>query len=163
MRTYARISPSGLTRVPMRRDPNWTDLAALRALHRLPGLAAGRAAWARVERRRVCAARAVARPLRSTIRAYTPHGGSFNYQPGTALHRVYMLAEGLLARRTDLFLFESEYIAARSKAHIGAAGRLVRVVHNGISDAEFAPVVRSPDPYDLSTSASFARRRASRP
>ena len=140
----------GVTRVKMRRDPNWTDLTALAALQRayrdlqpdvLHGHGSKGGAYVRLARSRALDS--------STIRAYTPHGGSFNYQPGTALHRVYMLAEGLLARRTDLFLFESEYIAARSKAHIGAAGRLVRVVHNGISDAEFAPVVRSPDPYDL--------------
>lgn len=140
----------GVTRVKMRRDPNWTDLTALLALQRayrdlqpdvLHGHGSKGGAYVRLVRSRALDP--------ATIRAYTPHGGSFNYQPGTALHKVYMMAEGLLARRTDLFLFESEYIAARSKPDVDAANHLVRVVHNGISDAEFAPVVRSPDPYDL--------------
>ena len=140
----------GVTRVRMRRDPNWTDLTALLALRQayrdlqpdvLHGHGSKGGAYIRLMQSRVLDA--------ATIRAYTPHGGSFNYQPGTALHKVYMLAEGLLARRTDLFLFESEYIAARAKPHIDGSGRLIRVVHNGISDAEFAPVVRSLDPHDL--------------
>lgn len=139
----------GVTRVPMRRDPNWTDLTAMLALRQLcrdvrPDVLHGHGskggAYVRLMR---------LRPDRTSIRAYTPHGGSFNYQPGTVLHRVYMLTEAVLARRTDLFLFESEYIAARAKPHVGAAARLVRVVHNGIGEAEFAPIVRAPDPYDL--------------
>ncbi len=47
------------------------------------------------------------------VRAYTPHGGSLNYKPGTPIHRLYMGIERVLERGTDLFLFESEYIAER--------------------------------------------------
>lgn len=139
----------GVTRVRMRRDPNWTDLTAMLALRRvcqdmrpdvLHGHGSKGGAYVRLTR---------SDASRTAIRAYTPHGGSFNYHPGSALHRVYMLAEAILARRTDLFLFESEFIAGRAKPHIGAAARLIRVVHNGIGEAEFAPVVRAPDPYDL--------------
>src|SRR5690349_1382078 len=132
----------GVTRVKMRRNPNWTDLTTLMALQRayrdlqpdvLHGHGSKGGAYVRLERARALD------PM--TIRAYTPHGGSFNYQPGTLLHRIYMLTESALARRTDLFLFESEYIAARARAHIGG-DYLIRVVHNGISEAEFAPIMR---------------------
>lgn len=140
----------GLTRVKMHRNPHWTDLSALLALDRacqdlqpdvLHGHGSKGGVYARLARSRALAP--------SFIRVYTPHGGSFNYRPDTVLHHVYMTAEGLMAQRTDLFLFESEYIAARSRPHIAAAEPLVRVVHNGISEAEFAPVSRALDAHDL--------------
>ncbi len=83
------------------------------------------------------------------IRAYTPHGGSFNYHPGTLAHRLYMAAEKILERRTDVFLFESRYVRDRFEAFVGATDRLVRVVHNGIAEEEFEPIERAPDPFDL--------------
>ena len=86
---------------------------------------------------------------RRTIRAYTPHGGSFNYNPGTAAHRFYMGAESILTRRTDVFLFESDYVRKRFDAFVGATTSLVRVVHNGISEPEFEPLDHSTDPFDL--------------
>jgi glycosyltransferase involved in cell wall biosynthesis len=86
---------------------------------------------------------------RRTVRAYTPHGGSFNYNPGTTSHRVYMTAESILARRTDVFLFESAYVKHRFEAFVGATDKLVRVVHNGIAEAEFEPIQRNGDPFDL--------------
>jgi glycosyltransferase involved in cell wall biosynthesis len=83
------------------------------------------------------------------IRAYTPHGGSFNYRPGTALHRAYMAAEKLMAPMTDVFLFESAYIAGRFDAFVGAASGVRRIVANGISEAEFAPVAPNEDAAEL--------------
>ena len=35
-------------------------------------------------------------PARAPIRAYTPHGGSYNYKPGTLRHRFYMGLERLM-------------------------------------------------------------------
>jgi glycosyltransferase involved in cell wall biosynthesis len=83
------------------------------------------------------------------IRAYTPHGGSFNYRPGSALHRAYMLAEKLLAPMTDVFLFESAFIAGRFDRFVGAASGVRRIVANGIGAAEFAPVAPDEDAADL--------------
>ncbi|MBV8850034.1 MAG: glycosyltransferase family 4 protein [Methylobacteriaceae bacterium] len=74
------------------------------------------------------------------IRAYTPHGGSFNYKPGSAVNRAYMAAERVLASGTDLFLFESAYIARRFREDVGATPKLTRIVLNGISEAELIPV-----------------------
>jgi glycosyltransferase involved in cell wall biosynthesis len=82
-------------------------------------------------------------------RAYTPHGGSFNYQPGSALHRLYMTTERLLSLTTDVFLFESAYIADRYAAYVGGKRGLRRIVPNGIGAAEFEPVVPMADAADL--------------
>jgi glycosyltransferase involved in cell wall biosynthesis len=83
------------------------------------------------------------------IRAYTPHGGSFNYRPGTAVHRLYMTTEKLLSLTTDVFLFESAYIAGRYDAYVGIERGLRRVVANGIGPAEFVAVQAAPDAADL--------------
>lgn len=142
----------GVLRVPMRRNPDPSDLAALRAVARraeavgadvLHGHGAKGGAYARLA------------PVRGPvggagpIRAYTPHGGSYNYRPGSPLHRLYMGIERLLARRTDVFLFESAYVAGRHRAYVGAGRTVTRIVHNGIDEAEFVPVERAADPFDL--------------
>ncbi|MER2266032.1 glycosyltransferase family 4 protein [Methylobacterium oxalidis] len=139
----------GVTRVPMRRNPHPSDAAALLAVARraravgadvLHGHGAKGGAYARL-----CPVPGGA----PAIRAYTPHGGSYNYRPGTAMHRLYMAAEGLLARRTDVFLFESEYVARRHSAYVGSEAALARIVHNGIGATEFEPVKPAADPFDL--------------
>ncbi len=73
----------------------------------------------------------------SAIRAYTPHGGSFNYRPGTAAHRLYMGVERALAPLTDVFLFESAYVAERFAAAAGGAPAFGRVVVNGLGPSDF--------------------------
>ena len=69
------------------------------------------------------------------IRVYTPHGGSLVYRPGTIAGGFYRTLEWLLKWRTDLFLFESSYIAALFRAEIGHPPGIVRVVHNGVGEA----------------------------
>lgn len=158
-RILAELSPHlalGVLRVPMRRNPDPSDLAALRAVARraeaagadvLHGHGAKGGAYARLA--------PVRGPLLGSgrgagpIRAYTPHGGSYNYRPGTPLHRVYMGVERLLARRTDVFLFESAYVAGRHRAYVGPGRTVTRIVHNGIGEAEFVPVERAENPFDL--------------
>jgi len=76
----------------------------------------------------------------SPIRAYTPHGGSFHFQS-----RDYMAAERLLGSRTDIFLFESAYIAGQFHKRLGAPRALVRIVANGLGPAEFEAVEPVPD------------------
>ena len=85
----------------------------------------------------------------SAVRAYTPHGGSLNHRPGSAVHRAYMGVEGILARRTDMLLFESAFIGKRYRALVGAPACPARVVHNGITDGEFEPVLASPGAADF--------------
>ena len=136
----------GLIRIPMRRNPHASDWSCLRAVSKraatvgaevIHGHGAKGGAYARLA------------SAASVIRAYTPHGGSYNYRPGSPIHRLYMAAEAVLARRTDAFLFESEYVAGRHQSFVGGPERVTRIVHNGIAEAEFAPVERVEDPFDL--------------
>ena len=92
---------------------------------------------------------ALIHPGRGPIRAYTPHGGSFNYDPGGPLQRAYMAVERLLASVTDVFLFESAYIAARFDALVGAKTRVRRIVPNGLRAGEFALAKHRPDAAEL--------------
>jgi glycosyltransferase involved in cell wall biosynthesis len=85
----------------------------------------------------------------NAIRVYTPHGGSLVYRPGTLGGGFYRTLEWLLKWRTDLFLFESSYIAGLFRTEIGHPPGIVRIVHNGVGDAEFAPIVPRPDATDI--------------
>ena len=140
----------GVHRIAMRRLPHPRDLAALAALtgcyRRLrPNVLHGHGSKGGAYARLV----SVPGLDRRTVRAYTPHGGSFNYRPGSLSHLLYMKAEAVLGRRTDVFLFESDYVRERFATFVGPTRKLVRVVHNGISESEFEPLVRVPDPFDL--------------
>ena len=84
-----------------------------------------------------------------TIRVYTPHGGALHYRPGTLRGMIYGGIERLLMRRTDLLLFESHYARDTYIRSIGEPSGLVRVVCNGVSEAEFAPIERAADATDL--------------
>jgi glycosyltransferase involved in cell wall biosynthesis len=85
------------------------------------------------------------RPAHGPIRAYTPHGGSFNYQPDGLRRRAFMAAERLLTRSTDVFLFESAFIAGCFDAQVGGQNHLRRIVANGLNPAEFVPAAPNPD------------------
>ncbi len=140
----------GLFRFPMRRNPHPGDIAALArvvaATRRLkPDVVHGHGSkgglYARLP--------GLASPRKGPVRVYTPHGGSFHYRPGTAIHAAYMAAEYLLGRSSDLVLFESAYIADRYRAFVGEPPRLSRVAVNGLADSEFAPVPPDPDAADF--------------
>jgi glycosyltransferase involved in cell wall biosynthesis len=83
------------------------------------------------------------------IRVYTPHGGSLHYRWSTPAGFLYLLAERILMRRTDLFLFESAFGRNAFRAKVGEPAALARVVHNGVNRTEFEPVVTSSDATDL--------------
>ncbi len=83
------------------------------------------------------------------IRAYTPHGGSLVYSPGTIKGGFYRTLERILNGRTDLFLFESTYIADLFRTVISKPRALVRVVRNGIAESEFETITPRPDATDI--------------
>jgi glycosyltransferase involved in cell wall biosynthesis len=83
------------------------------------------------------------------IRAYTPHGGSLVYRPGTFSGLFYRTIEWMLIRHTDVFLFESAFANATFRTEVGTPRSTVRIVHNGVGAAEFAPVVPGPVATDL--------------
>jgi glycosyltransferase involved in cell wall biosynthesis len=83
------------------------------------------------------------------IRAYTPHGGSLVYCPGTLSGGFYRTLERALNPRTDLFLFESSYIDELFRTVIGRPRAMVRVVRNGISETECESITPRPDATDI--------------
>jgi glycosyltransferase involved in cell wall biosynthesis len=145
----AELAPAlalGLTRVPMSRQIGASDMAAVRhvsmraataAADVIHGHGAKGGAYARLA------------ACRHAIRVYTPHGGSLHYRWRSPVGLFYLTAERILKRRTDLFLFESAYGRDIFRAKVGEPGALVRVVHNGVTQAEFAPVAADPDASDL--------------
>ncbi len=83
------------------------------------------------------------------IRAYTPHGGSLVYCPGTLAGGFYRSIERVLNWRTDLFLFESSYVADLFRDKISTPRAMVRIVRNGVGTVEFEPVAVKPDATDI--------------
>jgi len=137
----------GLTRFPMQRTPNPRDLLALNHVR-------GRVAETQADIIHGHGAKggAYARLVfgyKRAVRAYTPHGGSLLFGHDTLAGRFYLATEKLLMRRGDLFLFESAYSEAMFRSKIGNPKGLVRVVHNGVSRAEFAPIALKPDATDI--------------
>ena len=137
----------GLTRIPMRRHANPGDLLALAHVVRraaqteadvVHGHGAKGGAYARLSF-----------GSKRAVRAYTPHGGSLLFNHDSLAGKFYLATERLLMLRGDLFLFESAYSADIFRNKIGKPRGLVRVVHNGVSRAEFEPIVTKPDATDL--------------
>lgn len=149
---FAELEPRltlGLTRVAMARNPGPTDFGALRhAIARIreaaPDVVHGHGSKGGVY------ARCATRLSRSrAIVAYTPHGGSFNYNPGSLAHFTYMRIESALRPLTDLYLFESAYIRDRMAEDVGPTRALQKVVWNGISGEEMHPVAAADDADDF--------------
>ena len=137
----------GSERIPIARQLSLTDTHALRRVARrihafgpdvLHGHGAKGAALARLTP-----------SANDAIRVYTPHGGSLVYCPGTLGGGFYRTLEWMLNWRTDLFLFESSYVADLFRAKIGRPRGMVRIVRNGVGEIEFAPVTPIPDATDL--------------
>jgi glycosyltransferase involved in cell wall biosynthesis len=149
----SELEPSlalGLRRIPMRRVPHFLDLPnALRIathIHHLNvDVVHGHGSKGGVYARLPGLAGLLAPRVNSVVRAYTPHGGSFNYGADTSIGKIYMMVERLLAHATDIFLFESGYIARRFVERAGETSALKRVVANGIGPAEFVPIEPASD------------------
>ncbi|MCC6947565.1 MAG: glycosyltransferase family 4 protein [Bradyrhizobiaceae bacterium] len=134
----------GITRTPMSRQIGPRDLAAFLHVRKraqetradvLHGHGAKGGAYARL----------VGGPA---INAYTPHGGSLFYAPDSLAGRAYHSIERWLRSRTDLILFESEFARTIYRQCVGEPP-FSRVIHNGISAAELAPVTPNPDAADF--------------
>ena len=148
-RVLSDLAPSlalGLSRLPMRRNPAVSDVRVLahvlsRASRTSPDIIHGHGSKGGFYVRLASLLPAAS----NAVRAYTPHGGSLHYQPGSLAGGAYLRAERLMAARTDLLLFESAFIAARFRDVVGEPKGLSRVVHNGIAEMEFVPVRTAPD------------------
>lgn len=136
----------GLLRLPIRREPHPDDfLTGIRVAlhtHRLGvDIVHGHGSKGGLYAR----APAFVPALRGPVRAYTPHGGSFNYRGHPVVEQGFMAVERLLVYATDIFLFESAFIYRRFRERVGETNRLVRVVANGVSPAEFVPIEPNAD------------------
>lgn len=146
---FAELAPRlalGITRAPMSRHLGFTDGAAIAHVSRRI-----REARADVVHGHGAKGGAYARLAASNgaIRAYTPHGGSLHYAMRSPVGAFYLALEKILARRTDLFLFESAYGRDVFFAKVGKPRAAVRVVHNGVGPEDFEPIEPIADPADL--------------
>src|SRR6266508_1141044 len=136
----------GLSRVAMSRQIGPRDVAAVAHVARriadvaadvVHGHGAKGGAYARLAAKR------------QVLRVYTPHGGSLHYRWSSPTGFVYLALERVLMRRTDLFLFESAYGRDAFRAKVGDPGGRARVVHNGVTETEFAAVAADAQATDL--------------
>ena len=146
----AEIAPRlklGVHRLVIRRQPSPTDLMAWARFRRLvgqlnPQVLHGHGAKAGAFIR-------LKSGSKTAIRVYTPHGGSLHYPLNTVKGALYGRLERALMNRTDLFLFESAFARDTYQRMIGTPTGLVRCVFNGVTGAEFDPVVKADDATDL--------------
>ena len=145
LQSLALIARLGIHRVPMSRHLGLSDFNAVRFVERLVrenkadivhGHGAKGGAYARLART-------------DALRVYTPHGGSLHYAAASPLGLLYLNLERLLARRTDLFLFESEFGLKAFHEKIGTPQATARVVHNGVRPDELVPVAPDDDAEDV--------------
>jgi glycosyltransferase involved in cell wall biosynthesis len=87
---------------------------------------------------------------KTSIRVYTPHGGSLHYPLDTLKGTIYSRLERTLMNSTDLFLFESAFARDTYQRTIGTpTGGVVRCVFNGVTADEFDSVVKAADATDV--------------
>jgi len=135
----------GIARVPMSRHLGPSDIAAVRQVGRV-----ARDTGADVVHGHGAKGGAYARLAGGgAVRAYTPHGGTLHFDPRSPLGFLYLNLERALMPRTDLMLFESAYAREVFHARVGTPNAIVRVVHNGVAAAEFAPVEPASGASDL--------------
>jgi glycosyltransferase involved in cell wall biosynthesis len=142
----APVLALGVARLPMSRQIGRCDVAAVVRVGRLAA-----ALRADVLHGHGAKGGAYARLARGTsaIRAYTPHGGSLHYRWNSPAGLLYLALERLMLPGTDLILFESAYGRGVFEAKLGNPGQRGRVVHNGVTAAEFEPIVLDPQASDL--------------
>ena len=139
--TLKELAPSlalGLTRVPIYRHIGPNDATILG--HVMGRIAGTRADVVHGHGAKGGAYARLAFNASHAVRAYTPHGGSLLFGHDTTAGKFYLATEKLLMRRGELFLFESAYSAEVFRRKIGTPHGLVRVVHYGVSEKDFAPV-----------------------
>lgn len=148
----AEIEPHlalGATRVPMARAPGPGDLWAMRALARLQAQTGAQVLHGHGSKGGLYARGLGRRTRRGAVTAYTPHGGSFHFKPGDIRHHLYMATERFLGRRTDVFLFESRYVARCFEEFVGHVDGPAFIVHNGLHPHEFEPVEPAAERFDV--------------
>ena len=139
--TLGELRPSldlGLLRLPMARNPGPRDFTALlKVMARIreldPDVVHGHGAKGGLYAR---LARALS-PRDNWVSGYTLHGGSMHAAPPRSLsNTLFMTAERLLERSSDVLLFESAYISRLFEQRVGGSHALRHIVLNGVGEAE---------------------------
>ena len=133
----------GVERSPMRRNPHWSDAAALARMGSFATRVGAQVLHGHGSKGGLYARLGGVGRSSGPVRAYTPHGGSLNYKPGSLIHKAYMAIEHLLENGTDLFLFESRFIAERFRDYVCETNALTRIVLNGLHAHELEPAIAS--------------------
>ncbi len=152
----AQIAPRlrlGVHRVAIRREPALSDVLVWAQFQRLirqlkPDVLHGHGAKAGAFIR-------LGTAPKSTIRVYTPHGGSLHYPLSTLKGAFYSRLERALMNSTDLFLFESAFARDTYQRTIGMPIGQVRCVFNGVTAGEFDPVIEAEDATDVAYVGEF--------
>jgi glycosyltransferase involved in cell wall biosynthesis len=139
----------GLVRSEMRRNPHPTDLIALNKMRQFCNSMHAEVLHGHGSKGGLYARIGGILGGKNPVRAYTPHGGSLNYRPGTPIHRLYMNVEKLLKRGTGAFLFESQFIADRYHEFVGRTDGVNRIVLNGLHPEELEPITPKDDAVDF--------------
>ena len=135
----------GILRVPMPRLPGPADLSALHAVRRyvadigadiLHGHGAKGGLYARLSGH---AAKAV----------YTAHGGSLHYSWKTPHGALFLGVEKAMLSRTDGVIFVCDYERRTFEDKVGRVKCAHAVIHNGLREDEFTPVIPEPDAADV--------------
>jgi glycosyltransferase involved in cell wall biosynthesis len=142
----------GLTRLPIRRSLGLSDIStAVKTFRKvknlqpdvLHGHGAKGGAFVRLVGSRL-------RVSRSRVaRFYSPHGGSLHYNEKTLRGQAYFAIERLLERWTDSLVFVSDYERSTYEKKIGTPRASWRLIHNGLRENEFEPVVDAADAVDF--------------
>lgn len=83
------------------------------------------------------------------VSLYTPHGGVLNYRPGSLVGGTFRVIERAIMPLTDAFIFESAFALEAYMRQIGRPRAPHPVIHNGITEAEFEPIIQRPDACDF--------------
>lgn len=83
------------------------------------------------------------------VALYTPHGGVLHFSPRSPSGILFQTFERMLLPVTDAVIFESAFARVAFHRLIGRPRCPDPVIHNGLTDAEFEPVVASADRHDF--------------
>jgi glycosyltransferase involved in cell wall biosynthesis len=83
------------------------------------------------------------------VRVYTPHGGALHFDKRDMHGFAFLKVERMLRRRTDGFIFESDFGLRTFIDKIGEPGASSTVIPNGVTEPEFVPVMPHADAADF--------------
>ncbi len=86
--------------------------------------------------------------VKGRVALYTPHGGALHYNWQSPCGAIFLGLERFLMRRSDGIFFESQYGARAFNEKVGRPECPNRVIPNGVSQDDFAPLPESQPTYD---------------